>query len=94
MVEFLPSPNGDDLPVGIRTVKYMEYVYTDSERSDTELAELAEYRMSLTLFSALRDAELLRRSESFELYGDRYILRCKVRCIKNIAKAKEIEITP
>ena len=94
MVEYLSSPSDDDLPVGIRTVKYMEYVYTDAERSDEEMSRLAEYRMSLTLNSALDGAELLRRSTSFELRGDSYYMKTTVKCIRNIARPKEIEILP
>jgi hypothetical protein len=93
-VEYLSSPSGDDLPVGIRTVKYLEYVLTDAERSDTELSRIAEYRMSLMLSDALRDSELLKISKLFEPCEDRYILKCKVKCIANIARTREIDITP
>lgn len=94
MVEYFPSPSGDDLPVGIRTVRYVEYVYTEQTRSDDELLALAEYRMSLSLFSGLKDAQLLKKSTVFDISDSGYRMCCDVKCIKNIAKIKEIEIQP
>ena len=92
IVEYFPSPSGDDLPVGIRTVKYLEYVYTDRERSDEELSRLAKYQTALRLNLELKDAELLRKYSAVELCPDRCVMVTRVRCIKNIARTKEIDI--
>lgn len=94
IVEYLASPSGDDLPVGIRTVKYMEYTLENAERSDDELSSLAQHRMSISLARELSDGDLLRKSSSFELRDDGYTLTCKVLCIRNIAVSKKIEIEP
>ena len=93
-VEYFPSPGGDDLPVGIRTVKYMEYVSEEATRSDSELSALAEYRMSLTLSRELSDADLLRKYSQFTLGDDGYTLLCRVVCVKDIAKRKIVEVLP
>lgn len=94
MIEYFPSPGGDDLPVGIRTVKYMEYVCEEAVRSDGELSALADYRMSLTLSKELSDADLLRKNSRFTLEDDRYTLVCRVVCVKDIAKRKIVEVLP
>lgn len=93
-VEYFPSPGGDDLPVGIRTVKYMEYVLEEAVRSDSELSALAEYRMSLTLARELCDADLLRKYSQFTLGDEGYTLLCRVVCVKDIAKRKVVEVLP
>ena len=73
-------------------MKYLEYVYTDRERSDEELSRLAKYQTALRLNLELKDAELLRKYSAVELCADRCVMVTRVRCIKNIARTKEIDI--
>lgn len=92
IVEYFPSPSGDGLPVGIRTVKYMEYTMVDAERSDSELAELAHYKMRLSTEEELSGGELLGMSSSFELTDEGYVLKRTLRCVRNIAISQPVEI--
>ena len=88
-VEYLRSPSGDDLPVGIRTVIYREYSYVEDTRSDDELCKLADYKLRTEVSAAIPDAQILGIRTEFELLDDRYILTRKIRCIRNIAVRKE-----
>lgn len=94
IVEYLSAPGGDELPVGIRTVKYLEYTYEETERSDTELTDTARYRADAILTSRLCDGELLRKSVSVEVSDSGCVLICRYRCLRNIAKSKPIEVIP
>lgn len=94
IVEYLTAPNGEHLPFGVRTVRYLEYEYTAAEYSDDELFELADARLDASLLHELEDGELLGVESCFELTDEGYTLRRKIRCIKNIAKRKPIEILP
>ena len=47
--------------------------------------------MSALIATELADAELLRRTTECELYSDRAVIRCKVKCLVDIARAQEIE---
>ena len=91
MVEYLRSPSGNDLPIGIKTVSYREYSYTEESRSDEEMTELAVYRMSAEISKAIPDAEILRIQTDFLLSDSSYTLTKKIRCIRNIAVRKKID---
>lgn len=89
-VEYFRSPNGEILPVGIRTVRYLEYSYTEQSRTDGELSSLAKYRLELEIAALGR--ELRKKSYGFLLDADGYTLICDVKTVENIAKAQEIII--
>lgn len=91
-IEYLRAPNGDDLPIGIRTVRYLEYTHTDQSHTDTELIELAQYKLRADIASALSDGELLGKLVDFELNESGIILNCSIRSIEDIAKTQEIKI--
>ena len=93
-VEYLRSPNGEQLPVGIRTVRYIEYETAEAEYSDRELFSLADMRIDAMLADELQSGELLGVASSFELTDEKYSLHRKVRCIKDIAKKRPIELFP
>jgi similar to stage IV sporulation protein len=90
--EYLPSMGEHDLPVGIRTVTYLEYEYTEETRTDNELLSVAKYKQSADIERTLKDAELLSKKESFVIDKDGITLTTKVKTIENIAKRQEIEI--
>ena len=90
--EYFEGPLGADLPIGVRTVKYLEYKYERAERSREDVTELAYYRLGTELERELADGELLSKRISFEI-DDRYFrLYCHAEVIENIAKISEIEI--
>ncbi len=90
-VEYLDILSGGELPVGIRTIKHLEYEYTDAERSPKEAIDKAHLALRDALDAADNEA-LLKKSFECELTDECYILNCTVEVIKNIAKQVEIEI--
>jgi similar to stage IV sporulation protein len=91
-VEYLETPWGTRLPVGVRTVRYYEYAENTETRSEESAETLAFYKLRVLMESELAGAELTSKDISGELFGDTYILKCKAECIENIATVKEIEI--
>ena len=91
-IEYLRAPNGNDLPVAICTVRYLEYEYKDVTRTDAELVSLAKYRLDAALSQSLADGELLGFIDEEWISEDKIVMRRTVRSIENIAKIQEIEI--
>ncbi len=91
--EFIGAPRGFELPVGIYEIRYLEYEYEDESRDDAALCAIADYRINALIQKELGDAEILRKNISFELLDDKMVVHCKLRCIQNIAKRKNVELT-
>ena len=89
--EYIPAPNGRYLPLGLHDTRYLEYEFVERELSDEELSALAYEQMNSLIATELADAELLRHTTECELYSDRAVIRCKVKCLVDIARAQEIE---
>ena len=94
IIDNLYTNNGKKLPVALKTVKYIEYEFIECERTNNQMKELAVQKLFAYINEELADAEILMRNTKHELCEDRYILTCKIKCIKDIAQVKEIEITP
>lgn len=88
------SSNQKKLPFALRRVKYIEYDYLTLSHSDEELKALALRQLALELESRLSDAQILTKSISESATEDCYLLRCKIKCVKNIARINEIELAP
>ncbi len=91
-VEYLDIFSAGELPVGIRTVKHLEYTYERAERTPEEAEALAEYKLSSELGALMRDRELIRKSVSGGLTDTAFVLECRLECIEDIARIKKIEI--
>ena len=91
-VEYVNFFSAGELPVGIRTVKRMEYAYESAERTPEEAEALGDYKLECQLSSLSRSAELLKKSRESELTETAYITKCHVECIENIAEQREIKI--
>ena len=91
MIEYLSAPLGESMPIGIRTVKYLEYTYEEAERDDTQLSDTAYYQLSDRLSQVLKDGDLLRKSVSLDINEDGCTLLCRLRFITDIAKQQPIE---
>ena len=91
-VEYLETPWGTRLPIGVRTVRYYEYSESEEIRSEEAAERLALYKLRLLMEEEMKDASLVEKKISGELVGGKYILNCKAECIENIAIVKEIEI--
>ena len=94
IIENLYTNNGKKLPIATKTVKYVEYEYVECERTNAQMEELATQKLFSYINEELSDAEILTRSTRRELCEDKYILTCNIKCIKNIAQIREVEITP
>jgi similar to stage IV sporulation protein len=90
--EFLLAPSGKELPIGIFETRYLEYEYVSEARDDETLSRIAKQRLDAVILSELADAEILRKNIEYELYEDKIVLRCKIKCIVDIAKRQEIGI--
>lgn len=91
-VEYFELPGEVLLPVGIRTVRYVEYETVDAERTPAEAEDLAYYRLRCEMEQQIPDGELVRKSLTTSLDEDTYVLRCTANYIENIARMKEIEV--
>ncbi len=91
-VEYLNVMSMGDLPIGIRTVKHMEYTYESAERSEEEARELANYKLRCQLLPIASEAELLTKNTEINSTDEKLILICEIECIENIAKIKKIDI--
>lgn len=92
MVEYFNVMSMGELPMGIRTVKHMEYTYESTERSEQEAKELAEYKLRCQLLPIVSEAELLKKDIQISATDRSLVLRCEIECIENIAKIKKIDI--
>ena len=91
-VEYINFFSAGELPVGVRTVKHMEYVYEDAERTPEEAERLADYKLSCDLAALADDGELLRKSKVYRVTDTAYIIDCHIQRIENIAERREIKI--
>ena len=94
IIDNLYTNNGKKLPLAIKTVKYIEYEFIECERTNDQMQELATQKLFAYINEELANAEILTRSTNHELLEESYIITCKIKCIKDIAQIKEIEITP
>ena len=91
-VEYINFFSAGELPVGVRTVKHMEYVYEDAERTPEDAERLADYKLSCELAALADDGELLRKSKVYRVTDTAYIIDCHIQRIENIAERREIKI--
>ena len=86
--------DGTSVPIGMETVLYREYReqeimldgQTAMERAFTTLEGMLE------TFVTESQAELLKKTVTYELDEDAYRLRCEVICVENIALTRELDI--
>lgn len=90
--ERISAPNGAELPLGMLEMRYLAYENAEFERSDGEMRDLAEYKLRALLESELAEAQILKRSTEAELSDDTLVLRCRIKCIYDIARAAPIGI--
>ena len=92
-VEYCNLFSAGSLPVGIRTVKYLEYTYERATRGGNEASELAFAELSARLSEFSLCAELLKKQTEFAITDASFTLRCRVSAIEDIARIQEIEIS-
>ena len=92
-VEYLDILGGGELPVGVRTVEYREYVMLRAERDEGEAKALAEDEAARRLSLMSGESDILGVTKESFTEGKRVVLNCRVQRIKNIAEQREIEVT-
>ncbi|MBE6577826.1 MAG: hypothetical protein E7653_06785 [Ruminococcaceae bacterium] len=91
-VEFLNFFGLGDLPIGIRTVEYVEYNIAEGMRSEEQAAEQANFELWQKLYAEAPDAQLVSKNTEGRIDGNTYILTARIECIENIALEREIEV--
>lgn len=91
-VEYLELPGGVTLPIGIRTVRSMEYEIETAARSEESAVELAQYRLRCLMESEAAEGMLVKKHMIAELTDEAYVLCCRADYIEDIARVQEIEI--
>ena len=92
-VEYWGVRGGEDLPVGVRTVRYFEYAYEHLTRTDEEALELLEYRLSAELYARAERTEVVGFTRELSFTPEGAFAVCRLRSIKDIAKRQRIEIS-
>ncbi len=80
------------LPVGVRTVTYVEYVTKSGVRSEEQAREQAIYELWQRFYGDSPHGQVVSKSFVGEIVGEEYILRATVGSIENIASEQEVEI--
>ena len=91
-VEYLELPGAYLLPVGVRTVRYMEYRTEERTRSEEEMSSLSYDRLAIEMEGAVPEGMLLRKGLKETRTEEGFVLRCRAEFLENIAQIKEIEI--
>ena len=93
IVENFNTINGKKLPLGIKSVKYIEYESIELTRTKDEMRSLAYSELYRHIDLYYSDVEILSRSISFVEDDSQTTLVCTLSCIKNIAQIKEIIVS-
>ena len=90
-VEVFRFFGGARLPIGIRTEREIAYETSTERHGDGEAMEIAYYRLSREIDRELSEAQILKKTVTYELTENAYILRCTVRCIEDIGQTVEFD---
>ncbi|MBO7310195.1 MAG: sporulation protein YqfD [Clostridia bacterium] len=91
-VEYFDILGLGKIPIGIRTVSYVEYTVQTATRSEAEAQSEAQHELWQMFYSGACDAELVKKTLSGTVLGDTYILTANIKSIENIAIEKQIEL--
>ena len=90
-VEVPRLPGGVSLPFGVRTVSTVAYETEAVSRSESEAMEMAYYQLNMEISEALSDAQILKKTVTWELQERSYLLKCKIKCVENIGEVAEFD---
>lgn len=91
-IEYLEMPGAFSLPVGVRTVRYMEYRTEERTRSEEEMRALSYERLRLQMEGTVPEGMLLRKGLKETRTEEGFTLSCRAEFLENIAQIKEIKI--
>ena len=92
-VEYLNLFSAGELPIGIRTVRHVEYTFEGDVLSESEAKEKALLALEERLSVLSEHIELLKKRITFAVYDDKVTLKCDIEAIEDIAKIQEILIS-
>lgn len=81
-----------ELPIALSVDEYYEYEITSVEISEEEAMEQAYEKLREKINAKLPEAQILKKSLYGEIVDGKYVLKCTVTAICNIAKQVEFEI--
>lgn len=80
------------LPIGIRTVEYLEYVESPAVRTEAEARAEANFLLWQKIYNEIPDATLETKKLSGRLDGEIYALDAVIQTVENIAQERVIEV--
>ena len=90
--EYLRAPRGLYLPLGICEVRYLEYENVEHTLDDDALSAIADQRLDALISTTFKDAEILKFSRSQSFTDTSLTVECKIKCVKNVAVRKKVEV--
>lgn len=83
---------GHELPIAVRCETVQGYRTEEAYYTPERAMEIAYYRLSREIAAIPGMQGLLSKSITSEMTEDGYVLSCRITCIENIAKTKNIDI--
>ena len=81
-----------ELPISLSVDEYYAYEMVEVEITDDEAMEQAYESLRLMIDDTLPDAQILRKSIQGEFVDGKYVLKCTITAICDIAKQVEFEV--
>ena len=81
-----------ELPISLSVNEYYGYELLEVEISEEEAMEMAYDELRKRIDEELPEAQILKKSLYGEIVDGKYVLRCTVTAICNIAKQVEFEV--
>ena len=81
-----------ELPISVETVTYLPYTIQDIEISESEAMEQAYALLQEKINSEMPSAQILRKKLQGDIVDGKYVLRCEIVAICDIAKQIEFDV--
>lgn len=81
-----------ELPISVSVDEYYEYEMIDTPISEEEAIEQAYEVLRVRIDEELPDAQILKKSLQGEIVDGKYVLKCTLTAVCNIAKQIEFEV--
>ncbi|MBR3845367.1 MAG: sporulation protein YqfD [Clostridia bacterium] len=81
-----------ELPIALSVEEYRPYEIRDIEISEDEAIEQAHAKLREIIDGALPDARILKKSVQGEFVDGKYVLKCELTAICDIAKQVELDV--
>ena len=81
-----------EIPIGMRTVSYVEYETVTAQRTEQQAKEQAIFELWQSCYRQAPDAQQVGKAINGKIDNGAYILTATVRSIENIAVEREIEL--